>query len=68
MMALAPCLLCRQPFMFNPDRVPSTSVVTGHREPICRNCIGRINATRKELGSPPFEVHPDAYEPQEVDG
>jgi hypothetical protein len=57
-----PCIVCKAVFSFNPLRVPSTSVVTGSREPICLVCIGIINERRKEAGLPAVPVADDAYE------
>jgi hypothetical protein len=62
--AIGPCIACRQPFTYNPLRVPSSRALTGHREPICRTCFERINAKRQSLGYPPFpDPLPGAYEP-----
>lgn len=58
------CIGCGNPFTFNPLRVPSSSAITGQREPICVDCFRRINAKRVELGLPPFPPPAaDAYEP-----
>jgi hypothetical protein len=62
-MVTGPCIRCRQPFSYNPHHVPSTSAVTGTREPFCRDCFGWLNAMRKERGLDPFPLHPEAYEP-----
>jgi hypothetical protein len=48
-------------------RVPSSSVVTGKREPICEPCFDRINLRRGTQGLEPFARHPDAYEACEED-
>lgn len=56
------CIGCGRPFAFNPHRVPSVRV-NGVREPVCRECIERVNAIRKEKGLEPFEIPADAYEP-----
>lgn len=63
MFAIAPCITCGVPFAFNPDLVPSTSVITGHREPICETCMKLVNAKRAEKGLMPFPILPGAYEP-----
>lgn len=60
---MSPCIVCHQVFSYNPHRVPSTSVVTGTREPVCRDCMNRINERRKEKGLAPFPILSDAYEP-----
>jgi hypothetical protein len=49
--------------MFNPHRVPSTSILTGKREPICEPCITLINGKMRAEGRPEWTVHKDAYEP-----
>jgi hypothetical protein len=61
--AMGACLCCGKTFSFNPHKVPSSSAVTGRREPICRGCFDAINTKRKAQGLPPFELQPDAYEP-----
>lgn len=58
----SPCLRCGRIFSYNPHRVPSSSAVTGKREPICRSCIDAINVKRRELGFEPFEIPHDAYD------
>ena len=59
---IAPCLVCKNRFTFNPIRVPSFKV-KGVKEPICRVCHIALNKLRVEKGVPPFpEPHPDAYE------
>jgi len=58
---IAPCLICKRPFTFNPVKVPSLRV-KGVKEPICKSCHAIINEKRVEAGVPPFpEPHPDAY-------
>jgi len=52
------CATCGKPFAFNPLRVPSW-----RSGPICPVCIDLVNARRKEIGLPAFEIAPDAYEP-----
>jgi hypothetical protein len=56
------CIGCGQIFSFNPVRVPSSSAITGKREPICERCVERINTVRKQKGLPPVVPSPDAYE------
>jgi hypothetical protein len=58
---LGHCISCRQPFTFNPHRVPSL-VVNGVREPVCRACIEAANPRRKANGLAEIEIQPDAYE------
>jgi hypothetical protein len=48
-------------FAFNPNTVPSCSAVTGTREPICMDCVTRINPMRKANGLAPIIPAPDAY-------
>lgn len=56
------CIACGIVFSFNPNRVPSSSAITGEREPICRTCMDRINDARVAQGLAPFEILPGAYE------
>jgi hypothetical protein len=55
------CFGCKRPFTFNVERVPSFK-----GEPICRDCIRRVNEKRRALGLPEWPVLPGAYEPEEV--
>lgn len=64
-LALGTCICCGRPMTFNPVTVPSTSAVTGSREPICRDCFTVINAKRQENGLEPFVAAADAWEPCE---
>ena len=57
-----PCVACKVPFGFNPNRVPSVRV-NGEREPICRACVERANPLRVAKGLEPIRILPDAYEP-----
>jgi hypothetical protein len=62
-LAIGPCLVCKQTFGFNPHRVPSSSALTGQREPICQACFAWLQEARKKKNLPPFpEPHPDAWE------
>jgi hypothetical protein len=63
-MAMGTCVSCRQPFSFNPHKVPSV-VVNGYREPICKACVDKANPQRVANGLAPINVLPDAYEPLE---
>lgn len=58
---MAHCIGCGRPFAFNPVRVPSMRV-NGVREPICRECVTRINRNKVKRGEEPFAIAPDAYE------
>ena len=60
----APCILCGQPFSFNPVHVPSIRV-RGVKQPLCEGCVPPVNAFRISRGLPAIEPHPDAYEPCE---
>lgn len=60
--ATGACIGCGRAFAFNPNLVPSSSAITGHREPICLRCVERINPVRKENGLAPIVVLPGAYD------
>lgn len=62
MTAMGPCIGCGAVFSYNPLRVPSSSAVTGEREPICRACVDRLNPMRVKNGLEPIVPAPDAYE------
>ena len=65
-LCMGTCFGCRQPFSFNPVRVPSIrDPKTGEREPVCANCVTRANVQRKKNGLDPIVPMPDAYEPCE---
>jgi hypothetical protein len=59
--ALAPCLVCRRTFPFNPMRVPSLDIGHG-REPICETCMAEANRRRAALGQPLHPILPGAYD------
>ena len=65
------CLICKQPFSFNPNRVPSIRV-DGEKEPICQPCYEWAQAKRKEEGVPAWpDPAPDAWDAmpvEELDG
>ena len=62
--AIAPCIRCGVPFSFNPNTVPSTTALTGQREPLCESCFTELNRQRvKDHGLEPWPLHPNAYEP-----
>lgn len=54
------CYSCGKMFSFHPHKVPSLSV-KGERQPICKDCIDRVNPIRKEKGLPPITYSEDAY-------
>lgn len=58
------CFGCGQLFNFNPHRVPSIPI-KGVREPICLDCVERVNPRRKALGLQPIVPLPGAYDPIE---
>jgi hypothetical protein len=60
---VSPCIVCGRLFASNPNHVPSTTMFTGKREPICEDCFNAINARRRMRGQEPFPLHPQAYEP-----
>jgi len=66
MSAMGPCISCGQIFTFNPYRVPSSTALTGKREPVCQTCFHRINEKRRTMGLEPFEALPGAYDGEEV--
>jgi len=45
--------------------VPSVRI-NGTKEAICKACVERINALRKQNGLEPIQPLPGAYEPGEV--
>jgi hypothetical protein len=61
-MCAAACFGCKQPFYFNPNKVPAIRV-EGEKMPVCRDCIERANRARIAIGIAPFEIDPHAYEP-----
>lgn len=65
MYVLGSCFGCGQRFAFSAERVPSI-VVDGEREPICLQCVTRVNPTRVAAGLDPIVPLPGAYEPDEV--
>lgn len=61
-MCFGNCYCCHKPFTFNPLRVPSVrDPSTGHKEPICQDCIVVINEKRIAKGLEPAVIHDDAY-------
>jgi len=57
------CFGCKKVFTFHPNKVPSVTPPGGEREPICRNCVERVNPTRIENGLDPIVVRDGAYDP-----
>lgn len=61
------CVACHRPLVFNPNFVPSIRV-NGEREPLCEACFTRWNLIhRVSQGLEPLPLHPNAYEPEEVE-
>jgi len=57
------CVGCKQPFQFNPHRVPSVRVKPeGPRQPICRTCVEMANPMREQNGLDPIVIQPGAYD------
>lgn len=61
MFAVGACLTCKRTFTFNPLTVPSSSALTGEREPVCADCMELINLRRQSRGLPAFAIAADAY-------
>jgi len=64
-LAMGPCFGCGQIFGFNPKTVPSMRdprLDNGPKEPVCRDCMNRVNKQRMEIGLKPHTIQPDAYE------
>jgi len=60
----SPCFGCSRLFCYSPTRVPSVrSPFSGEKEPICLDCINRVNLKRIANGLKPIEPMPGAYEP-----
>jgi hypothetical protein len=60
-LAMGSCYSCHKPFSFNPLRVPSLRV-NGVREPICQECVDKVNPMRIANGLPPIVPARDAYD------
>lgn len=71
MTGLAPCLLCKQAFMFDPETVNSlpidpetglppdigdTDPQKAVKMPVCPACVGCVNVSRREQGLPEWTV------------
>ena len=63
-MVFSACFGCGRVFGFNPHKVPSIPV-KGVKQPICRDCVERVNPMRKANGVPEIVPDPNAYEPIE---
>jgi hypothetical protein len=65
MVAMSPCYVCGQIFEYSPTRVPSVIPEGGtfaDRQPVCADCVVRINEKRADLGLPAVAVMDGAYE------
>jgi len=58
---MSPCFGCKVPFSYNPNRVPSIRI-DGERQPVCQNCVDRVNPRREANGLEPIVVEEGAYE------
>lgn len=66
MQVIGNCIGCGVLFSFNAHHVPSIPI-EGVREPLCRDCVNRLNRELIDRGRDPIWVHPDAWEPEQVD-
>lgn len=55
------CVGCGKMFSFHPNKVPSISI-TGVKEPICEDCVKRVNPIREAKGLSLITYSKDAYE------
>lgn len=58
------CYGCKRLFGFHPHKVPSIPI-NGERQPICADCVARVNPMRIANGLEPITPLPGAYEPFE---
>lgn len=64
--AMSNCFGCGKLFSYNPVTVPSiTPPGRSSREPICRDCVKRVNPIRRQKGLPEIVPLPGAYEAAE---
>jgi hypothetical protein len=61
-LAYSECFGCRRLFAYNPMHVPSIPI-RGKRQPICLDCVHKVNPMRAKNGLAPIIPHRDAYEP-----
>jgi hypothetical protein len=59
--AMGTCIGCKRIFSFNPMRVPSITI-DGTKEPICADCVERVNPMRIKNGLQPIVPFADAYD------
>jgi len=66
MMVHGHCVSCGAHIAYNPNYVPSIRV-EGEKQAVCRACFDRWNDIhRVSKGLEPLPIHPEAYEPEEV--
>jgi hypothetical protein len=65
MSVIGACGCCGDLFAFNPFHVPSVRVL-GEKQPICAECIAAANLDRSSRGIELIEIHPLAYEAENV--
>jgi len=63
MFAVGECYGCGRMFLFNPYRVPTVRDPQGVKQPICRQCVERVNLEQKRKGIAEFPIPEDAYGP-----
>ena len=57
--AEAPCWVCGHLFSYAPNPVPYRDPSTGELEPICGDCVDRVNSRRVENGLLPITPGPE---------
>lgn len=57
------CIGCGRLFGFNPHKVPSL-LVDNVREPVCLDCVNRVNPVRRAKGLEEIVPLPGAYDPE----
>ena len=60
-MCYSSCFGCGRVFGYNPHRVPSVRI-DGVRQPVCADCVERVNPERIKNGLEPIVPAADAYE------
>jgi hypothetical protein len=60
------CFGCHRLMVYNPVHVPSIRI-NGQREPVCLDCVHRVNPQRVKNGLAPIIPHRDAYSPARED-
>ena len=64
MLAMGCCFGCGRLFGFNPERVPSVKI-DGINQPVCLDCVNRVNPKRIARGLPAIVPLPGAYDEEE---